>query len=384
MTSATNKEYDHRWSFFNPVNITFGAGQLSQLSALVASERTLLVTTKGATKRGLTDSIRELMPSTDLVVLDEVSSNPEIDDVESYCRQFSDDGITEIVAVGGGSSIDMAKALSAGLTLLRKQQTVSNAIADPTLLTSLTPVPLIAIPTTSGTGSEATPFATLWNKADKHKSSLSGKELYATQAIVDPSLTLTLPLETTLFTALDALSHAFESIWSQQCTPVTMSFAVRSIQLIFESLPELLEKLDSLSLRSDIAEASLLAGLAISNTKTALAHAMSYPITIHHAMPHGLACSFTLPALLDFNLGEDDGRLKRLAHALGLSSTGALSDRLSDFLTELKVREYVRRYISDSGDLVCLAGEMFAPGRADNNLRAAKLSDVENIILSAC
>ena len=123
-----------------------------------------------------------------------------------------------------------------------------------------------------------------------------------------------------------------------------------------------------------------MAGLAISKTRTALAHSMSYPITARYRMPHGLACSFTLPAVLDFNAQVDDGRLKDVAEKLGFKSVPAMKDQLAKLLTILGVGASLKEYVASVDELTGLASEMLTPARAENNLRAASVDDVRAIM----
>ncbi len=130
-------------------------------------------------------------------------------------------------------------------------------------------------------------------------------------------------------------------------------------------------------------EASLLSGLAIQTTRTALAHSMSYPLTLSFGIPHGLACGFTLPAVLEFNAQADDGRLAQLAKAMGFHSVLLLRDALQELLVETGTETLLKRYVSWIDDLARLAPQMLHRGRADNNLRPANLHDVRQILAAA-
>ena len=164
---------------------------------------------------------------------------------------------------------------------------------------SHTTKPIYAIPTTAGTSSELTKWATIWDNATLTKHSLSDEKLYPKAAFYDANLALSLPRETTIFTALDALSHACESIWNKNANPISTHFALNAIKIILCDLSPLSENLRSLPLRTSLMQASIYAGLAFSNTQTALAHALSYPLTMKFGTPHGLACSFSLPLLFE-------------------------------------------------------------------------------------
>jgi len=247
-------------------------------------------------------------------------------------------------------------------------------------LPDIRPLPLTAIPTTAGTGSEVTPFATIWDLSGEKKYSLSSPRLFARRALLDPKLTLTLPRDLTVVTGLDALSHALESLWNRCANPITRAYALRAAAIALETLPALAIDLKNTELRTKMMEASLLAGLAISGSRTALAHSISYPITARYGMPHGLACSFTLPAILEFNAAADDGRLLDAARALGFASLGGFVEGIAELFKQLGVRDLLEQYIQGADDLLILVPQMFTPGRADNNLRGLSSAQLREII----
>jgi alcohol dehydrogenase len=176
-------------------------------------------------------------------------------------------------------------------------------------------IPIIAVPTTAGTGSEVTSWATVWDAANGKKYSLAHPRLYPEVAVLDPALTLGAPRGLTLATGLDALSHALESIWNVNGNPISANYAVEAAKDIIATLPQLLERPDDLDLRTRLMRASLFAGLAFSNTKTALAHNISYDITLKSGTIHGIACSFSLPVVMRWATGVDadcDAALRRV------------------------------------------------------------------------
>jgi alcohol dehydrogenase len=149
----------------------------------------------------------------------------------------------------------------------------------------------------------------------KKKYSLSRPSLYPEAALVDPLLTLGLPRGITVSTGLDALSHALESIWNVNANPVSSTLAEAAAREVLDALPALAADLGNIELRTRLSRASLFAGLAFSNTKTALAHALSYHLTLHHGVPHGIACSFSLPLVMRSVIGcnsDCDAALKRI------------------------------------------------------------------------
>ena len=322
------------WSFHNPVRVTFGDGVLGRISGIVDGRRYVLVTYDEPHFREMATRI-VAEAGEPLVVIDDVSPNPDFVGLAKSCARFG--ALTEtaeaIVALGGGSVIDTAKVLSASAGDFER---VHRYLIDHEGEEALGSVPIIAIPTTAGTGSEVTSWASVWDTDAGRKYSLSRPDLYPEHALVDPELTVGMPRMLTVSTALDALSHSLESIWNVNANPVSTNFAVAAASEILEVLPALTKDLGSLALRNRMAMAALLAGLAFSNTRTALAHSLSYPITLQYDLPHGLACSFSLPMLMLAVIGDDiecDAGLRRI-FGQDLLAGGA---RLADFLTDLGV-----------------------------------------------
>lgn len=367
------------WESQNPVKINFGPGRLADLPKLVGPRNALLVTTPGSTSRNVTDRVRDLLSDHELTVFDQVKPNPDMGDLERDAAELHGEPFGVIIGLGGGSAMDTAKAFSA-LLVSKKTNALSSYFKHGAQISAEKSLAKIAVPTTAGSGSEVTPFATVWDGQERKKYSLDSPDLYSESAIIDPELSVTLPLQTTVSSGLDALSHAFESIWNRRCTPITKLFATEAIKTIIKHLPAAVADPVNLHHRSELMRASLLSGLAISNTRTALAHSMSYPMTIYYGLPHGLACGFTLPAILDFNLAADDGRLASLAETLGFSSCEHLKGRISGLFVEVGVADLLNRYISNLDDLIPLAPEMLNATRSTNNLRDADVSDVAEIL----
>jgi phosphonate metabolism-associated iron-containing alcohol dehydrogenase len=297
------------WQYHNPVAIHFGVDVLDTLPSVLRGRSASIVTFPEAQEFKLLPRLRELVGTSLVGVVDRTQSNPDVDGLDTLYRAFwreqADSEV--IVAVGGGSALDTAKALMVGT-----QSGEFDALV--TLLATGKPFKphrvkaLIAIPTTSGTGSEVTGWATVWHRAASKKYSLHLPETWPEAALVDPALTLSLPPGPTLAAGLDALSHALESIWNVNANPVSDNHAVNAARLVLATLPALMKNLGDLALRSDMARAALTAGLAFSNTRTALAHSISYDMTMHHGLPHGIACSFTLPMVLRRAIGADPAR----------------------------------------------------------------------------
>jgi alcohol dehydrogenase len=368
------------WTHHQPVWIRFQPGCLGELPGHTPPDPILLVTSPGMTKRGVTHRVQGLLEGKTVTVHDEVGPNPTIESIEAAREEYIPHGIKGIVAIGGGSVLDTAKSLALLLTPPNQNVPLDDHFYQGRPLREETPLPLVAVPTTAGTGSEVTPFATLWDADRKKKQSLTTHHMHPTTALLDPELTKGLPPEVALPSGFDALSHALESVWNHNATPITRMYATRAVRLILENLPNVIHADATLHQRSRMLEGSLLAGLAIATTRTALAHSISYPLTSHYGLPHGYACSFTLPALLRYNAKVDDGRLKALAGDLGHNGTESLAAAIEQLYHETGATKAVQQALPGKAALAQHIDEMFTPQRAGNNMRRPDEKDVEGIL----
>ncbi|OWQ83364.1 alcohol dehydrogenase [Roseateles aquatilis] len=329
------------WKFHNPVDARAGIGALERLPALVGDRRALLIAFPEAEPLGLVGRLRNLLGDRLLAVETDIRPNPDVSWLAPlYERLWRDHADARcVVALGGGSSIDCAKAMLTATPSGRFDELLDHLI-DP----QAAPLPetgphraLIAIPTTAGTGSEVTPWATVWDAARSRKHSLHLPWTWPEAALVDPSLMLSLPEGATLASGLDALSHALESLWNVHRNPVSTSLAVSAARAIVATLPALLREPRRLDLREALAVAALQAGLAFSNTRTALAHSLSYEITLTHGVAHGIACSFSLPRVMRLALGRDAALDAQLMSVFGASDADGAVAALERFLAALGV-----------------------------------------------
>ena len=297
------------WCYHNPVEIHFGPGCLDALPRVLAGRTATLVTFPEAAGLGLIDRIARLLGSSLVGVIDRTQTTPDVGGLdEIYRASWQAPRQAEVlVAIGGGSVLDTAKALMVGTTTGSFESLLDLLAAGEPFVPERVRA-LIAVPTTAGTGSEVTPWATIWDRAAGKKYSLHLAETWPEAALVDPTLTLSLPAAATLASGLDALSHALESIWNVNANPVSDTHAVAAARTVLATLPDLVRNRGNAELRHRMSLAALQAGLAFSNTKTALAHSISYDMTLLHGLPHGIACSFTLPMVLERALGASPGR----------------------------------------------------------------------------
>ena len=280
-----------------------------------------------------------------------------------------------VVAIGGGSVMDTAKcmmaALGTGKTQVRE------------LLDFSTPyphrVPGIFIPTTHGTASEVTMWGTVWDLEGERKYSISHPDLYPDVAILDPHLALSLPLDISLATTLDALSHGFEAIWNRHANAVSTTYALKAIGLILANVVHLKEHPGDVEIRRRLLTAATTAGLAFSNTRTAAAHSISYPLTIHFDIPHGVAASISLPPLLEINAPAIQDALEVLYRDLHLSGRPQLEAQIRA-IPEGHLPYRLRDWGVQHEQLEWLCGQCFAKGRIDNNIVTLTREQVRGIL----
>lgn len=356
--------------FYNPVRIHFGSSALAELPGLLGSCNPALITTPGMVSRGTAERVRRAFGRSDIVVFSGVQPNPTIASITEAASAVLNSSPDVLIAVGGGSTIDTAKGVAAiaspgcsGSGWLARHLRDKTPFPD-----EFMPLSIVAIPTTAGTGSEVTMWGTVWDEIDGSKYSVSHPMLFPEAALLVPELTLTAPGELTLFSALDAMSHSMESIWNRRATPVSDAFAVAGLTKILSALDAVLEKPDDLAGRRTLQEGALFGGLAISSNATALAHSMSYPITAQFGMPHGLACSFTLPELIRFNGEHAAGRIQLIGSTLGASGVEETAQRLETRFLRWGVPVHVRRYVGGHS-VTNLKDRLLAPDRANNNIR---------------
>ena len=351
------------WSYQNPVKILFGSGSFSSVTKAIKGRPFVLITYPDKMFGQLSNKICS-EAGKPLTTIDDITPNPDIDLLSKQVARFTllKRKPEVIVALGGGSVIDTAKVFAAANGNIKNILQTLKGEPDGFKQNIL---PIIAIPTTAGTGSEVTCWATIWDKKNHKKLSLANKQLYPEVALIDPSLTINKSPQLTLVTALDALSHALESIWNLNSNPISARYAVAAAKIILRDLPLLMKELNNLKLRENIAKASLLSGLAFSNTKTAIAHNISYPLTLSWGLQHGIACSFTLPSILQSIIGLGGFREESLREIFGKDLVAG-ADKLTAFLKSFDIGHRFEDHKIPPDNFVRVVDEAFSGERGKN------------------
>lgn len=372
-------------SYWNPVKIVIGRGSLGKLPTLLGGRTAVLVTTPGMVRRGVAARVEDLCGARLLHVTAEVVPNPTLASIGRCLDEVEQHDFEAVIGLGGGSVLDTAKAVALLSGHSASEGWINRCLGHPASNPDfIRPKPVIAIPTTSGTGSEVTPWATVWDKQSGEKYSISDEALYPEHALLDAELTDSLPYETTLFAALDALAHSMEAIWNKNANPVSDVLAQKAISILSSVLADgFREKYALQRVRDKLQLSSLLSGLAFSNTKTALAHSISYPLTAKLNIPHGLACSFSLPEVMRINFRQDGDRVAIVVKALGCTSIEDAVANLVELFKAVDVPGYLRPFSADLANVANLDVNFVTEGRAGNNIAFASQSDALDILRSA-
>ncbi len=307
-----------------------------------------------------------------------ISKNPTQTFIQEELDRLRDNAFDLIVAIGGGSVLDISKILA----LLPKQPKIDlEPLIEGRYESLRDPVPLIALPTTSGTGSEVTPYVSLETN-EKKKITLGHPFFYPRVAIIDPELTHSMPAYVTASTGFDALSQAIESFWSVRATPFSQTHALRALELIVPNLKKaFLDPTHSIA-RWSMSLGSCEAGLGIAQTKTTAVHSVSYPITAHFSVVHGHACALTLAAFIRFNapvVGEKGHPMLRI---FGVSDYESMAREIEKMMDDVGLEKSLSKLGIDESGMELILREGFRPDRIKNNPRFVDVDDLRQILKS--
>ena len=299
-----------------PKRVVFGSGIADKVGGeakLLGGKRALIVTDETMEKMGLCDKVekplREVLEEVD--IFDKVESEPTLATADEVVRA-SKNNYDMVVGIGGGSVLDMAKVASAAAANPEQEASAflgANKIKNPS-------VPKILIPTTAGTGSEATPFALVI--AEGKKKAIASSYNLADVVFIDATFTATMPPRVTAFTGMDALSHAIEAFLSLGANPLTDSFALEAMRKISNNLEEAFSHGDNLNARMEMSLAAMLAGIAFGNAGVIAGHAIAHAFGARYKVPHGVSAALTLPYIMEYNASAPavGARMKEIATAL--------------------------------------------------------------------
>lgn len=321
------------FEFFLSTNIKFGCGARFFLKELLARERWkivgLIVDHNISDLPIVAEFIDDLKHSLKSLIIGKCTlSEPTYQALEEMRSEFCHPSLHAVIGLGGGSALDMAKAMAV-LVHNRKpaiEYRGFNKMAEPVL-------PLIAIPTTAGTGSEVTPNASFIDTVENKKLGINGEAIRPRYALLDPELTVSCPKAPTISAAVDSIVHATEAYVAQKTNPMARLFAREGFQRVFNALPHLVCDLENVHLRQETMYGAFLSGIALMHSGTGPAAAMSYPLGVHYGVPHGLGGGIFLPHVIEHNIQQGYTGYDELFYGAHHSKPVVEFEAAHDFLT---------------------------------------------------
>jgi alcohol dehydrogenase len=307
------KSNENTFNFILPAKVEFGPGALRKLpDELLRNDfkRAAFVATPGRKRSGMVDELADPLTGEgiEVAVYDRVKENPDVESTAECVRFLKENKPEVIIGLGGGSALDTAKA--AGLCYTNGFEDIRELIDE--RKPKRKSLPTIMVPTTAGSGSEVNYWAVITDRFKREKLSVGSPSMSPHMALVDPKLTLTLPAVTTLYTGIDALTHAIESYFSSACNRLSDLLSLEAIFLAVKSLEQTVDEGGDLQARCDMALASLLSGMSMENVGLGLIHAMSHQISGYYNTQHGLANAILLPNVLEFNASRCRAKIRSL------------------------------------------------------------------------
>lgn len=310
------------YNFFVKSDIVFGCGSASALPEVLTqyqAKNVMVVYDAGVKAAGISEKVLGFIEKAGVntVIFDKVMPNPTNELVEEAAVIAKDAGIDVFVAVGGGSSIDLAKAIN---ILMTNPGPIGNYGGIGMVKNNV--LPLIAIPTTAGTSSEITNVSALIDTEKVCKYVVIDDKIVPSKVIIDPEFTRTMPVSVTAATGMDAITHAVESYISNMATPLTQYNSVKGLQILHENLPKVVANGDDMDGREQMMLGCIITGFGFSNANLGLVHGIAHTLSAHFHLPHGMANACVLPYVMEFNAESCPDQMVELAKAIGLETSG--------------------------------------------------------------
>lgn len=373
------------FTFSVPQEIIFGSGSLNRLPELLKKQneaRVLLISGPHLNKMGVVGRLRDSIVSagTACETFTDVEANPSMETVEKAAAAYRAFGADAIVAIGGGSPMDVAKAVGVVVTYGGSIAQYEGVGTVPGPI-----VPLIAIPTTAGTGSEVTTFSVITDHSRNYKLTVGSQYLIPRCALLDPELLTTTPAGVAAACGMDALVHALEAYLSRAASPFSDAMAEKALALIGRSLRAFVADRANLEAASDMLAGSLFAGIAFSWARLGNVHAMAHPLGGFFNVPHGVANAILLPVVVDYNaIADHDGKYETIYRAVAASPKAEFSqEMLADELRRLAARIGIPATLAEVGvdaeKIPEMAADAMKSGNIYVNPRTSTQKDIEQL-----
>lgn len=359
----------HTFSILNPARVIAGAGSIDQLTSLARdvfrAHRVLVVSDKGVAAAGLVEGPRQALVQAGMsvTIIDTTPPEPDIADVQAILDQARRGGEYDmVVGIGGGSAMDVAKILA---VLLAHPVSLRDLLARRSEIAARG-LPTLMVPTTAGTGSEATPNSIILVPEDELKVGIVSAHLMPDAVILDAGLTVTLPPAVTASTGMDALTHAIECYCSRKGNAFSDLYAIEAIRLIARSIRRAVSQGTDLAARQDMLMGAYWGGVCIATSSTTAVHALAYPLGGKYRMAHGLSNAILLPSIMAFNAPACLPRFAAMARAMGLPVEGQDDERAAQAFVQALVQ-----LNADLGIPATLAGQAITAQDIDGLVEGA-------------
>jgi alcohol dehydrogenase class IV len=367
-------------NYFNPVKLVFGSLVRRKITEECVGKSVLIICSSTAYNRYSKDpELSALFSFVNVTFEHGFESNPSLTDIMEISSKYRGSSLDLIIGLGGGSAMDVAKISSASIPALQKGININDLLDDPDILSGVQEIDCIQVPTTAGTGSEVTPFATVWDYVGQQKKSLSHPKLYAKKAFIDPDFLSEIPIGVAVSTGLDALNQALESLWNVNATEFTRPLSRQAIIFSLQALPNISDAPSNSAIRRNLSLASLFAGLAISQTRTSICHSISYPLTLKYGVEHGMACAFSMLEVFNYNIAYIKDDIELIGHQLNED----LYLMLADILIKYGVYDHLANLLPDKTIFLASIDDFVASGRFENNIKKCERSDLIEIITTS-
>ncbi len=376
------------YSIVNPGRIVAGPGSIGSIAEVVAeicgagAKRVLIISDEGVARAGLIERPLALLEAAGnaVRVIDSTPPEPDVAQVEAILGQARHSPCDLIVGIGGGSAMDVAKIVA---VLLKGDATLRDLLNKAPI--SRRGIPTLMVPTTAGTGSEATPNSIILVPEDELKVGIVSARMMPDCVILDPALTLGLPPAITASTGMDALTHAIECYTSKKGNPFSELYALKAITLIARSIRTAFKDGGNLEARHDMLLGALYGGICIATSSTTAVHALAYPLGGKYRIPHGISNAILLPYVMRYNRVGNEEKFRDVALAMGLKvaalsadeAAGAMIDALFALNRDLEIPSSLKRWNITAADLETLVeGAAKVTRLLDNNPRTIGRDDI--------
>lgn len=378
------------FTFTVPQDIVFGVGSLKKLPELLKkseSKKVFIISDRGLEKLGVVEKVATIISEAGLSFASflDIEPNPSVSTVNAAVKEYQESGATSIVALGGGSPMDVAKAVGVVAKFGGEITAYEGANKVPGKI-----IPIIAIPTTAGTGSEVTAFAVITDTSRNYKLTVFSYELIPSYALLDPELIMTVPATIAASCGVDALIHAWEAYTSTSATPFSDAMAEKAMELIGGNIRRFVANRGDVEAASAMMSGSMFAGIAFAWARLGNIHAMSHPVSAFFHVQHGVANSILLPTIVEYNALADAGRYEKIYKFIRKEKS-----EVYDFIPNMLVEEAkelcaelgIPKCLSDVGvtedKILAMAADAMKSGNIQANPRQSTIKDIEELYRKA-